>query len=73
MAQVLSLKKFPDVPKPPLALERLLQEHVLPLAARRPPDQVCSRCNLITCSSCAAGVRKYCPLSCDKWQRCTGL
>lgn len=46
--QVLSLKKFPDVPKPPMALERLLQEHVLPLAARRPPDQAIHHANVST-------------------------
>jgi len=37
--EVLGLKKFPDVAKPPMALERLLQDHVLPYAARKGPEE----------------------------------
>jgi len=33
--EVLALKKFPDVARPPDALERLLTEHILPYAARK--------------------------------------
>jgi len=38
--EVLAVKKWPGT-NPLMALEKLLQQHVLPLAGRRAPDEVC--------------------------------